>query len=102
MLQVNNGFLHRSNSIEFRIRAVTKTFQLRKDKPNPVTVFSAPFELCDDAVNDGLLRIYEALQIVIVSHNRGQTSLSSSSRLASTLRIHGPERIALVGKLVMT
>lgn len=68
MLQIGRGLLHRSNSIEFRIRTVTETFDLGKDEPNPVAVFATLFELCDNAVNDGLLRIDETLQVVFVIH----------------------------------
>src|SRR4051812_34189128 len=79
--QVSCGFLHRTNSVKFRIRAVAETFELGKDKPNPVAVFAAVFQFCHHARDNGLLRVDESLQVVIVIHKHGLSQLPFSSRL---------------------
>ena len=75
MSQVSCGFLHRNNSVKFRIRAVAETFELGKDKPNPVAVFAAVFQFCHHARDNGLLRVDESLQVVIVIHKHGAQSV---------------------------
>lgn len=47
---------------------VTKTGDLRKDKPDPVTGLSSGAKLSQDCVIDTLLCVEEAVKVVIVGH----------------------------------
>jgi hypothetical protein len=47
---------------------VTKTGELGKDKPDPVTRFSSGSKLIEDCLIDALLRVEKAVEIVIISH----------------------------------
>jgi hypothetical protein len=71
MLQIDGGFLQGSDSEEIGLRGPSEAFELRKNKPHPMSAFAAAFEFRDHAGEDGVLRIDKTLQIVGFVHVRG-------------------------------
>lgn len=68
MLEIGLGLDERGNGELLRLFTVTKTGDLRKDKPNPVTGFSPGPQFSKDCVVDAFLRVEKAVEIVNVSH----------------------------------
>lgn len=68
MLEIGLGLIKGGNGELLRCATATKTGDLRKDKPDPVTGFLSGSQLSKDGVVDALLRVEKAVEIVNVSH----------------------------------
>jgi hypothetical protein len=68
VLHIGLGFFERGNGKRLCRSTVTKTFDLGKDVPHPVTGLSSGSQLIKDCVIDVVLRVKKALQLIIISH----------------------------------
>lgn len=68
MLEIGLGFVEGGDSKLLRRCTPTKTGDLRKDKPDPVTSFCSGSEFSEDCVVGGCLGGEEALEVVKVIH----------------------------------
>ncbi len=68
VLQISFGLVERVNGKLLRHGAVTKTGDLRKDKPDPMAGLSPGPQLIKDGGIDALLRVEKAVKIVLIGH----------------------------------
>lgn len=69
MLQVGLGLIERGERELLRHCTVTKSSDLRKDEPDPVTRFSSGAKFSADDVISGCLGGEEAVEVVSVGHS---------------------------------
>ena len=71
VLKIGLGLIKRANGKLLRCAATTKTGDLRKDKPDPVTGFSPGAEFSKNCFVDGCLGGEEAVEVVGLGHGLG-------------------------------
>lgn len=70
MSQICLGLIERANGELLGYGTVTKTRNLRKDKPDPVAGLSPGAEFGKDCLVGGFLRGEEAVEVVAITHTR--------------------------------
>jgi len=68
VLQIGFGLVEGADGELLRHASLTKTGELRKDKPDPVPRLSPGSQLSKDCVIDALLRVEKAVEIILISH----------------------------------